>query len=91
MDNDQVDVRVAITVTFDLSVHGIARGDVENAIRRLEDAVIEAPLESLIDDHFEGDLASGTRWTPADADMENVGIRTHARSGSFYPWKRRAA
>lgn len=82
-----VDVRVPVTVTFDFSIENVKPDEVEFVIRQLEDAVIKARMENLVDI---ADLASGTRWTPADADMDNVGIRTHARSGSFAPWKRKA-
>lgn len=79
-----VDVRVPVTVTFDFSIENVKPDEVEFVIRQLEDAVIKARMEDLVDI---ADLVNGTRWTPADADMDNVGIRTHARSGSFYPWK----
>lgn len=86
-----VDIRVPVTVTFDFSIHKVNPDEVEATIRQLLDVVAGANLESRIADEFEdGDdpaLASGTRWTPAEADMDNVGIRTHARSGGFSPWK----
>lgn len=89
-----IDVRVPVTVTFDFSIHSVKPNEVEDAIRRLQDAVAGASLESCVATDFEdGDeaLASGTRWTPGSADMENVGVRTHARSGGYSPWKPKTA
>ena|ERR1044071_7446537 len=80
-----VDVRVPVTVIFDFSIENVKPGEVEETVRALEMAVVEARLENAIT--FD-ELVLGTRWQPANADMDNVGIRTHARSGSFYPWKR---
>ncbi len=81
-----VDVRIPVTVEFDFSVHGVKLAEIELVIERLESAVVEARMESLVDI---ADLMSGTRWNPAQADMENIGVRSHGRSGSFYPWSRK--
>jgi hypothetical protein len=84
-----VDIRIPITVTFDFFIDNVKPDEIEETIRALEMAVVEARFEDHIP--FDGDLGSGTRWQPADADMENIGVRTHADSGSFYSWKRKVA
>lgn len=89
-----LDVRVPVTVTFDFSILKVKPDEVEAAIERLKDAVLTVDLEHAIQKQFDQDdeeLSSGTRWTAANADMENVGTRTHARSGSFYPWRHEEA
>lgn len=81
-----IDVRVPVTVTFDLSLENVKPGEVEEAIRKLESAVLSSDLEKEIAHEFvdeQIEVGYGSRWNAGSADMSEVGIRTHARSGQF--------
>lgn len=79
----RVDMRIPVTVVFDVSLYGIRLEDIEKTVDRLRDAVVEADLESPIKDEFDGEIAFGTPYVPVRIDEAAIGFRRAAKSGSF--------
>ena len=85
-ENETMDLRIPVTVVFDLFIDNVPVGQAEKAIEALRNATIEADLENSIAEKFDfGDsvIVSSTRWNPVDIKDDEIRVREHAESGGF--------